>query len=125
MAPIIWYSKKQSTAKTSTFGSEYVALKIGTEMIVGLRVKLQMMGVPLDGSTNIFCDNKSVVKLLVKPEVSLKNKHVSIAFHCCQEVFADGIINMFFQKSTKNLADLFTKVLSVERRKAIFKGIFF
>jgi len=26
MAPIIWYSKRQNTVETSTFGSEYIAL---------------------------------------------------------------------------------------------------
>ncbi|MFO0446128.1 MAG: Ty1/Copia family ribonuclease HI [bacterium] len=31
MAPIVWYSKTQRTVETSTFGAEFVALKIGTE----------------------------------------------------------------------------------------------
>ena len=32
-APIIWYSKRQNTVETSSFGSEYVALRICVEMI--------------------------------------------------------------------------------------------
>lgn len=84
-----------------------------------------MMGVPLDGPTNIFCDNKSLVKSSVKPESALKKKHVSIAFHKCREAFAAGVINIYFQNSLDNLADLFTKVLSVEQRKELFQGIFF
>ena len=36
-APIIWYSKKQNTVETSTFGSELVALRIATEITEGLR----------------------------------------------------------------------------------------
>lgn len=47
MAPIIWYSKRQTTVKTSTFGADLVALKIATELIESLRYKLRMMGVPL------------------------------------------------------------------------------
>ncbi len=35
-APIYWYSKKQNTVETSTFGSEFVALKIATETLRGL-----------------------------------------------------------------------------------------
>ena len=30
LAPIIWYSKRQNTVETSTFGSEFIALKIAT-----------------------------------------------------------------------------------------------
>lgn len=35
-APINWLCKRQSTIKTSTFGSEFLALRDATEMIVGL-----------------------------------------------------------------------------------------
>ena len=34
--PIIWYSKKQNSVETSTFGSEFTTLKTGIEMIKGL-----------------------------------------------------------------------------------------
>ena len=29
-APVIWYSKKQTTVESSTFGSEFVTLRYGT-----------------------------------------------------------------------------------------------
>ena len=35
-APIIWYSKKQNTVESSTFGSEFVAMRIATEITEGL-----------------------------------------------------------------------------------------
>ena len=59
-APIVWYSKRQNTVETSTFGSEFVALKVCTEMIKGLWYKLRMFGIPIDGPTNVFCDNQAV-----------------------------------------------------------------
>ena len=49
MAPIVWFSKKQNTIESSTFGSEFIALKIAMELIEGLRYKLQMFGVLLSG----------------------------------------------------------------------------
>ena len=33
MAPIFWFSKKQSTVETSSFGSEFVAMKQFTEYV--------------------------------------------------------------------------------------------
>jgi hypothetical protein len=47
--------------ESSTFGSEYIALKIATEMIQGLRYKLHMLGIPWYGLANVFGDNLSVV----------------------------------------------------------------
>ena len=60
--PIIWYSKKQGSIETSSFGSEFMAMKTAVEMTEGLRYKLRMMGVPLDGPANVMADNMSVVK---------------------------------------------------------------
>jgi hypothetical protein len=45
-SPVLWLSKQQNTVETSTFGSEFVALKTAVEMIEGLRYKLRMLGIP-------------------------------------------------------------------------------
>ena len=47
-APILWYSKQQNTVKSSTFGSKFVATRIATDMIEGLRYKLHMMGIKVE-----------------------------------------------------------------------------
>jgi hypothetical protein len=52
-APTVWYSKKQNTVETSTFGSEFVALKVAAEMLRGQQYKLRMMGVPNPNRTLI------------------------------------------------------------------------
>ena len=79
MPPINWFSKHQNTVESSTFGSELIALKIASEQIMGLRYKLRMMGAPIDGPANVFCDNESVVKSTMNPESTLKKKNVSKA----------------------------------------------
>ena len=56
-ALIKFYSKQQNTVELSTFGSELVALRIARDMFVEIRIKLKMMGVPLAGPANVFCDN--------------------------------------------------------------------
>jgi len=91
-APILWFSKRQNTVETSTFGSEFVAMRIATEMIEGLRYKLRMMGVPIDGPTSVFNDNQSVVHNTTKPESTLKKKHNAIAYHRVREAVASGTI---------------------------------
>ena len=58
-APVIWFSKRQNTVKTSTFGSEFTAMKTAVEHIEVLDYKLWMFGIPIEGPTNVFCDNKA------------------------------------------------------------------
>ena len=48
-APIIWYSKRQNTVESATFSSKFVALRVCKELIVALRYKLRMFGVPIEG----------------------------------------------------------------------------
>ena len=84
-APVKWYSKSQNTIESSTFGSEFVALKIAAEMNDGLRYKIRTFGIPLLGPTNGFCGNESVVHNATIPELTLQKKHNSIAYHKCRE----------------------------------------
>ena len=40
--------------ETSTFGSKMVAMRIAKEMIIALRYKLQMFGVPINGPARVY-----------------------------------------------------------------------
>jgi len=123
-APITWCSKRQNTVETSTFGSEFVAMKIATELVVAMRHKLRMMGVEVDGPCNMFCDDQSVVSNSAMPESTLKKKHVSICCHKIRESAAAGIIRVAKEKSETNLADTLTKILPAPRlRKLIGESL--
>ena len=122
-APIVWYSKRQNTVETSTFGSEFVAMRIATEMIEGLRYKLRMFGIPIDGPTDVFCDNKSVVTSSSFPESTLSKKHNSIAYHRVREACAADTIRIAKEDSKTNLADVFTKPLPTPQRKFLLSRI--
>ena len=58
--PIICHTKRHNIVETSIFGSEFTAMKNAFEIIAALRYKLHMFGVPIDGPTNMFCDNEAV-----------------------------------------------------------------
>ena len=111
-APILYFSKRQPTVETSTFGAEFRAMKVAVEMVESLRYKLRMFGVPLDGPASVFCDNEAVYQNTIIPEYTLKKKHHSIAYHRCREAVAAKIIQVAKEGTKSNLADLFTKVMS-------------
>ena len=123
MAPVLWYSKRQNTVETSTFGSEITALRIAVELIESLRYKLKMFGVPISGPARVFCDNESVVKSTSTPESRLKKKHNSIAYHRIRESIASGTILVYYERTESNLADLLTKVLTPNKRKPLIDGL--
>jgi len=110
-SPILWHSKKQSSIETSSFGSEFSAMKTGTELIEGLRYKLRMMGFPIDRPCHVKADNLSVVRNSSQSEFTLKKKSNSIAFHCVWERAAQ-IISVQYEPTDTNLADMLTKIQS-------------
>ena len=118
-SPIIWYSKKQSCIETSTFGSEFMALKTATDLVKGLCYKLRKMGIPLDGPTHIKVDNMSVFHNATKPESVLKKKSNSIAYHYVRENVAAGVIKVGWESTDTNLADMLTKVQTGPVRKRL------
>ncbi len=111
MAPIMWYSKVQTTVESSTFGSEFFALWIATDLIEGLRYKLRMLGIPLDSPANVVTDNLAVVQNSTIPSSTIKKKHSAICYHRVREAIAACIVRVAHIPSTENLADIFTKPL--------------
>ena len=103
---------RQATIETSTFGSEFVAAKVATGTIRGLRYKLRMLGVPIEGPTYFFGDNMSVVMNITVPKSVLRKKSNLIAYHCVGEAIAMKEILLAYVKTTKtNTSDILTKVL--------------
>ena len=75
-----------------------------------------MFGIPVDGSASVFCDNEAVYKYTVMPESVLRKKHHSIAYDHCREAVAAKTIQVAKEGTDTNLADLFTKLMTSNRR---------
>ena len=124
-SPIAWKSVKQLSVETSSFGSEFTALRTAVELSLGLRYKLRMMGVPIDGPIYIKGDNMSVITNSSVPESMLKKKSNSIAFHFCREESAKGTVVISYEPSQTNLADMLTKIQGgMERQKLVQRVLF-
>jgi len=124
-APIVWYSKCQNTVESSTFGSEFVALCIATDLIVALRYKLRMFGIPLLGPASILCDNQGIVNNTSVPESMLSKKHNQICYHHVREAVAANIIRIAKEDSVTNLADLLTKLLGLPQCRFLLQCILY
>ena len=56
--PIDAFSKWQNQVESATYGSKFMAARQAIEQIIDLRYTLRMYGVPLDGASWLFSDNK-------------------------------------------------------------------
>ena len=73
--PFSWYSKRQKTVESSTYGSELVASRIAVETIMSLRYFITMLGCQLEPSSLMLGDNMAVVLNTTIPSSALKKKH--------------------------------------------------
>ncbi len=119
-APIYWSSKKQSSCKSSTFGSEFVAMKQATEYVCGLRFKLRMMGITVDEPAFVFGDNQSVLANTTAPTSTLKKKSNAIAYHFVREGCARDEWRTAYINTHDNVADLLTKPLPSGEKRTRF-----
>ena len=53
--------------ESSSFLSEFVALIISTELLVSIRYKLKMFGIPFDVPVDVFFDNHSMTNNVTLP----------------------------------------------------------
>ena len=123
--PIKWYSKRQNTVETSTYGSELVAARIATELIMEMRYKLRMLGVPIMGSAVLYGDNQGVVLNTTVPSSTLKKKHNAIAYNRVREAIAAGVLHFFHIRSTENVADVLTKSMGPKSFYGHIKNVLF
>lgn len=120
-ALVYWHSKKQTSVESSSFGSEFCAMKLCCEYLRGLRYKLRMMGIPILGPVYVHGDNQSVLANTSIPDSQLKKKSQSIAYHFVREGAARDEWRTAYVNTHENEADLLTKMLpdGEKRRKFV------
>ena len=123
-ALVYWWSKKQTSIESSSFGSEFIAMKQCCEYLRGLRYKLRMLGIPCDGPSLIYGDNQSVLANTTIPDSALKKKSQSIAYHFVREGVARDEWRTTYINTHDNEADLLTKVLpNGEKRRGFVRNL--
>ena len=122
--PVLWISKRQGAIAASTYAAEFYALRVATEEAVNIRYMLRAFGIRLDGPTQVFGDNFSVITNAKDPDAELKKKHVALSFHVVREAIAAGVIEPFWLKGAYNIADIMTKQLPPQEALKHIDSIF-
>ena len=107
--PVDWFSKKQPTAESATYGSEFVAARTAVQQCRALRITLRYLGVPIKGATIMFGDNESVIKSSTVPYSLLNKRHHALSYHSVREAIAADIVRFHHIPGDQNPADILSK----------------
>ena len=116
LTPMDFFCKLQNTVETATFGSEATVGRQGSDKGLAERYKLRALGVPIDGPTYMFGDNKSVVLSATVPTHKLNKRHNFLAYHRLRECIAathngQPVLRFYHIDGKHNPADIQTKSL--------------
>ena len=117
--PFEWYTKRQATVETATYGSEFTAARTAVDQIVENRLTLRYLGVPIYGMTYLFGDNKSVVTSSTIPHSVLSKRHNALAYHRVREAVASKTIGFHHIEGKNNPADILSKHWGYNDVKAV------
>jgi hypothetical protein len=123
--PIDWYTKKQATVETATYGSEFVAARTAVEQTMDLRTTLRYLGVPVKGATYLFGDNESVVNSSVNPASKLHKRHTALSYHRVREAIAAKVVKFIYIPGDQNPADILSKAWGYQQVWPMLRAILF
>jgi hypothetical protein len=120
-----WYSKRQATLETATFGSEFTAARIAADQIIAFRTTLRYLGVPVREKSYMFGDNQAVITNSSIPHSSLIKRHNAFAYHRVREMIAANVLGYYWVDGKNNPADIVSKHWSYPQIWHLLKPLFF
>ena len=113
--PISWCSKTQDAVALSTHESEFYSAAHSVQEGIAHNEMLEELGIETVKPRIIQEDNMACIWYSEHPGSYEKTKHIRRKFHFVQQHVAEGTVKLEFCPSAENLADFFTKPLSVEQ----------
>ena len=119
----MWYSKKQATTETATYGAEFCTRRTCIEQIVDLRNTLRYLGVPLYETSYVFGDNKSMINSSQYWESKLHKRHNILLYHYVKSMVSRGFLPLNHLDSKSNIADVVTKHWALGSDQLLLKAV--
>ena len=107
--PMMWFSKKQATSETATYGSEFIACRTCLEQIIDIRNSFRYLGVEVYSKSYVFGDNAAQINSAKVPQAKLNKRHNILSFHFVRDMISKGFILLSHIPSEFNAADIMTK----------------
>ncbi|CAJ2660445.1 unnamed protein product [Trifolium pratense] len=119
--PISWSSKKQNVVALSTCEAEYISACNAACQGIWLQSLLQEMKIDIEDGVELMVDNKSAINLAKNPIAHGRSKHIETKFHFLRDQVTKGRIKLSYCKTEKQIADVLTKPLKIDKFKDMRK----
>ena len=120
-----WFSKKQATVETATYGSEFVAARTAVDQIEDTRQTLRYLGIPINEKSYLFGDNASVVISGTTPQSALRKRHSLLCYHRVREAVASEMMVFSHMPGDSNPADIVSKHWGYQQVWPMLRSILF
>ena len=108
---ISWCAKKQPTISRLSTKAKYRAIANTATELPWLTFLLHDLRVPQSLPSILFCDNLSVLHMIVNPVLHARSKHIELDYHFVRERVSMGLLITRHVSTTLQFADIFTKPL--------------
>jgi histone deacetylase 1/2 len=115
---ISWSARKQATVSRSSTEAEYKSLADATAEVIWVQVLLTELGIRHPKAASLWCDNLGATYLSANPVFHARTKHIEVDYHFVRERVANKQLNIRFIPTGDQVADGFTKPLSVRQLEA-------
>lgn len=110
---ISWCARKQPTVSRSSTEAEYKALANATAEMMWVQKLMTELKIEHPPVARLWCDNLGATYLSTNPMFHARTKHIEIDFHFVRERVAQKLLSIRFINSADQLADGFTKPLTL------------
>jgi hypothetical protein len=112
---ILWSARKQPMVSKSSTEAEYKAMTNLTSEIIWVQTLLRELKIPHPLAASLWCDNLGATYMSVTLVFHARMKHIEIDYHFGRERVARRQLDIRFISSSDQLADKFTKPLTIQR----------
>ena len=123
--PFDWFSKKQNTVETATYGAESVAGRTAIEQMRANKLTLQYLGVPIKDTPILVGDNKTVVDAATVPDSRLHKRHLMLSFHFLKAAIASKAYRYAWIDGKDNVSDILTKHWGYQQVWPVLRPVLF
>jgi hypothetical protein len=129
--PVVWASRLQTEIALSSTESEYVSLSQSLREVLPLmRLTTELSKAGFNMTTKVprihcsaFEDNSGALEMANTPKMRPRTKHMNIKYHHFRDAVQKGLVTIHAINTLDQLADIFTKPLSITLFTKFRKGI--
>ena len=111
--PVMWSTKVTTMVCLSTAESEYIAATQAMKSALWLSNMLAELQHTRPSPVAMYEDNQACIRMATNPVVSARNRHFSMRMWWLRQQVEEGLLQFSHVATENQLADIFTKVLSI------------